>query len=347
MNNNNSKSFSIDYTVFIKGVAIILLVIHHYIGIHKCSVVDLCNTTFQEIIYNLCKVCVSIFAILSGYGMYKQALKYNSVIKLSIKRIILVLVGYWMAFVVWLIYAIVTEGSLSAVYRFHVVFSFVKDLFGMSHVGPPTDSINGVSWFIGALLVFYICFPILFWIMKKLNRFDWILVLVSAIPTILRVFNITIYSFDSIVYYIFAFVLGMFIAKRKIFDSIVNHHFSKIGIALATLGFIGFCCLRLVLGLVIDTIFALIVIIVLITVFKKCSVVDKVFMFFGREELFIYLFHTTVLSITILCFGENINWLFKIASFVVTLMIAILFSKIYLKIKTNLNSRFFVNWDSK
>lgn len=338
---DNKKSFSIEYTTFIKGIAIVLLVIHHYSGIQYCSNVDLFNTNIREIIFNLCKVCVSVFAILSGYGMYKSAIKQTNIIKLSLKRILLVLIGYWMAFIVWLIYTLIYMGSIDVVYKKSIVVSFIKDCFGLCHIGYPTNSLNGVSWFIGAILIFYICFPLLFWTIKKLKNFDWILVLLSAISLILYAFGIELYLYDSIVYYAFAFVLGMFIAKRQLFDFFVNYKLNSPKVILMAMVFVLSCIIRLVVGLVFDTLFAVIVIIVLITIFQKNKIIDKVSIFFGKEELFIYLFHTTVLSFVGIYFGWMNKWISRLVAFAGTIIIAFVFTKVYKNIKNRLSERVF------
>ncbi len=70
-----NNKFTVDYTVFVKGLAIILLLLHHYIGVDPNASIDISNISFKEIIYSLSKVCVSIFAIMSGYGIYLSLVK--------------------------------------------------------------------------------------------------------------------------------------------------------------------------------------------------------------------------------------------------------------------------------
>ncbi len=344
MNNNTHTIFGIEYTTFIKGVAVFLLVVHHYVGISQCSIVNLSDTNTREIIYNLCKVCVGIFAILSGYGMYKTAVKSSNIARLAVKRICFLLIGYWMAFIIWLIYGLLREGSLLAIYKNDVMVSFFKDIFGLCHFGKPSNSLNLSSWFIGTIIIFYISFPILYWLMNSLKKLDWIIVIFSAVPTILFAFNIKIYNFDSIVYYIFAFTLGMLVAKRSILDYIADYKVTWIRFILIGIFFVICCLLRLVWGLAFDTLFALTSIVFFTIVFKKIDIVDKIFLFLGKREMFIYLFHIMVPSVLGLFIINIDGWIFRIISFLLTILVAMAFTKLYLIVKRKLAKGIFYKW---
>ncbi|MBQ3665592.1 MAG: acyltransferase [Lachnospiraceae bacterium] len=73
MNNEvETMLFSKEKTKQVKGVAIILMIIHHYISNNPGLPVALSFYNRKYIIATACKVCVSTFMILSGYGIAKS-----------------------------------------------------------------------------------------------------------------------------------------------------------------------------------------------------------------------------------------------------------------------------------
>ena len=71
------KKFTNEHTNMIKGIALIFLLFHHLF--YKAENMNFCITLFpQEITVKLAvisKMCVTIFLILSGYGLMKSAEK--------------------------------------------------------------------------------------------------------------------------------------------------------------------------------------------------------------------------------------------------------------------------------
>ena len=87
---NKSVSFSKNSTNIVKGVAILILLFHH-LGISPdLSVFDTSSKLFLLALQ--CKVCVSIFVILSGYGLYfsfenNQILGFGGNIKFTFRHL--------------------------------------------------------------------------------------------------------------------------------------------------------------------------------------------------------------------------------------------------------------------
>ncbi len=330
-------SFTIEYTTFVKAVAVIFMVLVHFTMDHA----DYGNySIIESSICKLFKPVVSMFAILSGLGMMKSAQKTQKLVKLSIKRIILVLVGYWMVFIVMFAKVIVFhEKSLKEIYGGNVVFSVIKDIFGCSHVGPITKSIMPISWFIGSIIVFYLLFPILYKLMNKLGKYDFVLLIITFIPIALIEFGVSLYIWDSIVYYLFSFVLGMFVEKRNIFDFFVRKKYEAFWktFLIIALGTIIFGYLRITVRHLVDPICGFFYIVFLIFLVNKSKLLDRFLLFIGGIEFFIYLIHYAAMKQCRAMFHHNGLWIYLVA-FALTVVASIIYEFFYSKIKKGISS---------
>ena len=336
-NTTKNYSFTVEYTTFIKAVAVILMVLVH-------SIMD--NAGYGELSLIESSVCalfkpvVSIFAILSGLGMMKSAKRTQGLVRLSLKRIILVLIGYWMVFIV--IFArimVFHEKNLKDIYGGNVTFSLVKDIFGCSHVGPITKSILPISWFIGTIIVFYLLFPILYKLINKLGKFDFVLLIITAIPIVLLGFKVSLYTWDSIVYYMFSFVLGMFIEKRKIFDFFVRkkHEAFWKTFLIILLGTIVFGYLRITVRHLVDPICGFFFIAFLVFLVNKSKILDKILLFIGGIEFFIYLIHYSFIKQCSAMLHHRGAWIYFVA-FALTVIVSVIYEFFYSRIKKGISS---------
>ena len=93
-------------TAKIKGIAIILMIIHHFLaypfwlidGVNYPNV-NILGENLNVWIECSTKICVSIFAFITGYGYY---LRNNQTIKYGIKKILKFLEKYW--FILFIIF---------------------------------------------------------------------------------------------------------------------------------------------------------------------------------------------------------------------------------------------------
>lgn len=160
-----------DETNIIKGVAIVLMFIHHFFtfpsfwidsvaAIYSNNHFDILNTSF--------KICVPIFAFLTGYFYFfakKKTFRY------SIKKS----TDFWICYLV--VFALlVTAAILSGNYSFSIV-AIIKEAFALSR---PTMYFSWyVIFYIGTMLIM----P-LFYRLTKVNDF-LALAVFSAIPMVL------------------------------------------------------------------------------------------------------------------------------------------------------------------
>ena len=165
----------------LKGIAILLMVFHHCF--RTTSLYEAYTLSFfpfpEMAVVNLAamsKICVSIFAFISGYGLFlsyqNQVEKANTTpSRWVLLRYVKTFSGYWFAyFFVVVIYGI-TGGRLSRVYfsdgfwigcaNVCVEFLGLSKLFG-------TPTLKGTWWYMSAAFVFILLMPMLYrWIMTK------------------------------------------------------------------------------------------------------------------------------------------------------------------------------------
>ena len=108
------------------------------------------------------------------------------------------------------------------------ILLFVLDLFGISHlmgaIGLPTKATMG-DWFVGAIMLFYIIFPIVYYLTKK---FCIIVLIISYIPWIvwLIFLNMREEPTNNILFYIFSFCIGIFFSQKNILTHLKEKAFN-------------------------------------------------------------------------------------------------------------------------
>ena len=88
-----SISFGRDKTQILKGIALILMIIHHTVNPGYWAEEGSVLYQILDKIGAATKICVWIFAFLVGYGFYCSK---NKTLKYSIKRILLLVIPFWM-----------------------------------------------------------------------------------------------------------------------------------------------------------------------------------------------------------------------------------------------------------
>lgn len=137
------------YRSEIMGIAILLICICHstlFLGQDVLKIYDY--------IRNFCKIGVDIFFIMSGLGLYNSFSRDNNIWRFYKKRLTRILPTYFMVILIWAVISIVL--SLESFTGFLWKYSLIS--FWMSG--------ELVEWFIAAIILLYLVFPILYWLFK-------------------------------------------------------------------------------------------------------------------------------------------------------------------------------------
>ncbi|MBR6399656.1 MAG: acyltransferase [Firmicutes bacterium] len=238
------KSFDKGCTLFVKGVAVILLLTHHTVAAFPQSYpIDILHCGINVFITAVTKVCVALFTVLSGYGLAKSFEKSSDrSIIFVLKHIKKLLINFWKVYVLvfllsecrlmGFIYESPIKLYINKSERFSPFVTFVLDFFGLMGLFS-TPTLNITWWYMETILFCYLMFPVLRAGIKKIPIFT---LFAAAVPCIilgcLRIASIPMDSNDEI-YYMFPFAMGIFVADRDILNRFIRRISDKYFLHLA------------------------------------------------------------------------------------------------------------------
>lgn len=212
----------------LKGIGILTMIFHHL----YCSVSRFENYTInfspftQEQVVNLSlyfKLCVSIFAFITGFGLVKSIskteLNRKSVASWNINRLIKTMSGFWIIYIIAFITTMIIDrypleiyfkgSALKGLLFMLIDFLGLANLFG-------TSTLCGTWWYMSAAIIFILAVPLIYLLSKKIGYLP-ILVLIIALPRLMNVGypgTINTYTFMPII------VLGMMCSEYNVFENI-------------------------------------------------------------------------------------------------------------------------------
>ncbi len=220
-------AFSKTDSMCLKGLAIILLMCIHCFGNttrfagFEFNFWPLSQDLYVDLAY-YCKICVSIFAFISGYGMYlsvkNKADDLNATNKWIVSRAFKILSGFWFLFAVFFVFLFFFNGLPQKVYlkdglvrgSVYILLDFfgVSELFG-------TPMMNGSWWYMSAALIFVIFMPLL---VRWTDKLGWasLLAVLVIFPRIL--FNSKYFGATNAFSFILPVYFGALFAKFNIFE---------------------------------------------------------------------------------------------------------------------------------
>ena len=161
--------FNKEKTLGMKGMAIIIMLFHHCFLSGRYTEYEMIFYPLQESFVNqlatFSKICVSIFAFLSGYGLY---LNYQET-KLSdskwvCTRYIKTFSNYWFVMILFsIISQIIDNRFISTYFQKGIVNGiafFLTDFLGLANLFG-TSSLIGTWWYMSAALVFILLTPVI------------------------------------------------------------------------------------------------------------------------------------------------------------------------------------------
>ena len=206
----------------IKGVAVIIMVIFHcfYEPAYYASPVDFSPFT-QDFVIQLSwwgKLCVPMFAFISGYGLY---LSYRHTTDSPngwlFKRWVKTFSGYWFVYVLVFVVTLIVVQYPIAKYGgnggLRAIACAVIDFFGLAKMFS-TPTLCGAWWYMSAALLYICTIPLLVWAEERVGWFPILAFLIAfprlAIPGF--AFEMNPITFAPAMY------LGLVFAKYGVFD---------------------------------------------------------------------------------------------------------------------------------
>ena len=223
--------FTKEKSLIIKGMAILMMLWHHCFlpGRYDGYSIDFWPLVEYQVtnVASFCKICVSLFVFVSGYGLYmsytQEGLKDNFS---WIKKLVRTLSGFWFVVILsWIICGAIDQRPIN-VYEFkestiYGVWNMFVEIMGMTNLFGKTP-MNATWWYMSAAIVFIILTPLLFSILKKLGGVC-VMGMIFILPRALGGYpgNIHFLSFMP------AFCLGMIFANYSLFEKWKNYFEKK------------------------------------------------------------------------------------------------------------------------
>ncbi len=312
-----TSAFSIYDSMLVKGVAIILLVFHHCISMNQVEKHTMNFFPFESyhwpvMVCDSFKLCVGMFIFITGYGLYKSYSKIEigskTVFNWTGTRLFKTLSGFWFVYILVFIITYVVDKRPLNVYVMGPskmegswLYALI-DFFGLAHItGTPT--LIGTWWYMSAVVILIIFFPLLFGMGEKFSYF------VTAFAMILlpRILGIGFPGTKNVFSFVLAFILGMAFAKYDVFAkqdkfTLFKNHKLLSDIVLFFVYLFAFFMIVYVtdklgrkylweLNYCIDPV---IIILFANKYLKRIPVLNRVLMYIGNHSLNIFLIHTFI-----------------------------------------------------
>ena len=220
----------------LKGIAIMMMVFHHcYASADKYFGININFAPFSEhsiyLISNSCKICISLYAFVTGYGLFLSLKKiYDSdyaqsdISNWSICRYIKTMSGFWAVAVPSFIICQFIDGRTSNVFFDDTT---IKGIFkGVAAIAANLAGIGNLLklplfcdtwWYMSLAVVFIITAPFFVKLILKYNALS-LLAFAFIVP---RVFKVP-YNANAFFSFLFIYLLGMLCAKHNWLVKIAN-----------------------------------------------------------------------------------------------------------------------------
>lgn len=171
----NQISFSREKTQILKGIALLLMLVHHTVSKDYWTQDQSLLASTYDFVGHSTKMCVWIFAFLVGYGFFCSK---NKTIRYSLKRIILLIIPFWAMLFFLFIPASYASGRLAdALCNNHWGASpwmeLFYNMFGFS------ESLNWYSWFVGFYCFCILMMPSLHKQFERFSRLGWLAAIIG------------------------------------------------------------------------------------------------------------------------------------------------------------------------
>lgn len=308
-----SNRFTVKDSEKLKGIAIILMLMHHLFG--NQSVCEAYGVIFRGVsaegIRNISwygKECVAIFAFISAYGITLSYLKNKGEKKWFIERVFRLYKGFWFVYILALIVAIITHNNpYQCGNPFSMIVYGIVDFFGLNNIFS-TPSMNGAWWYMEIAVEIIILVPLAIALIDKLGAVAT-LMFALAVPKVLGVNYITLPGDgnNSFIAFFMIIMIGITCAKYNIIERIIEYVSSRNRIVKAILFIVNtllvYCGYRLYISLSVNQFYDInyglvpfVLIIWLRLYLINIPILGQVLSFLGKHSMNIFLVHIFIRS---------------------------------------------------
>ena len=191
--------FSRDTTQILKGIALVLMIIHHTIMAGDWVETSIISGDVYRFICQSTKMCVWIFAFLVGFGFY---LSNNKTFIYSLKRVTLLTIPFWVILGLIFIPQAFLSGSLSAMFDNGVLNGIIQLIYNMFGI---SESLNWYSWFVCFYILSICSMPYIHKIIEKYTKYGWIIIILSYYALSIVIHCLPFYQTNLLIYNLFTY----------------------------------------------------------------------------------------------------------------------------------------------
>lgn len=309
---NLAHGFSKEDSLLLKGVAILMMLWIHCFFKGRFEDYGLSIWPFSlSMVYNLatyCKLCVSIFAFVSGYGLYfsfsKTAMSNSSegdtASQWVWRRYVSTFSRFWLIVpIAWIVCSAFGPSVRNAYFTDTTlargILAMILELTGIGQLmGLPT--LITAWWYMGAALAYLLLTPLIY---HAINRYGWLIVL--GLTFLFPRATCGFPGYNSWLSFLPAFTLGMVFAAQNWFCEVGNYvdrskrHFLLIVASLALITLMTcYLSIKLPQKLYWDMqwgLFVLPLILLSLLIFAHDSIPRRILIYLGTRSADIYLIH--------------------------------------------------------
>lgn len=311
------RQFGKKQAASVKGMAVLMMLWHHlYWNMDELREAGVDATFFPFSEYNMVnlakvfKICVSLFAIVSGYGLYLDYSKSEKDefgwIKGRLKKL---LVDYWFIFILSFVVTMLIDQRPLKVYFINNVydgcFNIFLDFLGVSSIFD-SPTLLGTWWYMGAAVLYIVLTPFL----VRHKKYLWLIF--AATGAVVRLFRLDYLGGTNPYLFLCAFQIGMIAAHYDMIHFCIRLKRGFLpfltGLAVLWAGY------RLYTYLpygkyweVCWAFFPLAVVIFSVRYLVDLPVLGSVFWYLGKHSYFLFLTHTFIRIIYLKDFIYNRN----------------------------------------
>lgn len=299
-------------TKAVYGVAVLMMIYHHLfclpnrLDYNYTPILYINGINIEQILAWFCKICVAMYAFITGYGLIKISNKYKknnpigrivNCYKIIIKQAVKFFSKFWLVCLFFLPIGFTILGN-----KFEIE-EFIYNIIGIN------NSYNQEWWYIFQYLKMLLIFPIIdFWLeeifQKNNKKRKLIFITIQIICCIFIEKNQKISTFALVLYeflgpYTLVFLVGNIFAKLDIFlkikKAIDKRHFSRKLFAIILLQIVIYGRIKSTvseLDMKYDYIFVPFFILAIELLVNEKGKIGKTLISFGKRSTYIWLLHT-------------------------------------------------------
>lgn len=321
---NSENKFSLKDTNVHKGIAILMILgIHCFVRTDKTLYNyhwELGGVQALNYIFYQAKIFVTIFIILSGYGLnekYKRNYqlyggdkRYNfAFLKSGLSKL---MTNFWVIFVLYAGVGLAL-GWVSINGTWGGIEGFVIDFLGLRDIVydfNPVKTLNPTWWYMSTIIACYLLFPVI----KKIMKYNaYIPVAFGIVLQIIAPFSVYRQAQYGFVFYFAAFALGILFSEKQVLNRIKSHEYKRkwltviIAIAVTLAAFLFRCYNKFWGDLPLALSMMFTVQLIVCSSNRISSFFANIFAFVGKHSFNIFALHTFYLTI----YGKDLLYKLK------------------------------------